>query len=328
MPNCDLVLGGGGVRGVAHVGAIGALERADYTIQRVAGASAGAIAGALAVAGVPAARMQSLLDDLDARSFAFADLMSGARAMPLMASILERFGLDGPEPMSWLETVLEEHGIRTFADLRLPEEAGGPDAGPDRRWRLVVRCLDISNRRVVRLPWDYHLYGLDPDQQSVAEAVRASMSVPLVYRPVPIRSSTKLADGMLIDGGMGGGIPVRIFDAPHGQRPRWPSFGVRLQATEEDEPADLSSPLAMVRAVFETLLETADPLEHALPPDAERTVVIDGLSVRTMDVRNLRSISDQLLHAGDEAMTEFLRTYDFEAWMARWRVGEPDAAVG
>jgi predicted acylesterase/phospholipase RssA len=46
----DLVLEGGGVLGIGHVGAISALDEAGYSFARVAGTSAGSIVGALVAA--------------------------------------------------------------------------------------------------------------------------------------------------------------------------------------------------------------------------------------------------------------------------------------
>lgn len=316
--DCDLVLGGGGVRGIAHVGAVAAIEDADLRIQHVAGASAGAIVGALAVAGVPSVRMQTLLGDLDVRAFAFSDLLGSARQAPGLGPLLDRLGIDGPDAMAWLEEVLADHGVRTFGDLR--DADTDPDAHPSRGYRLVVRALDVANRTVVRLPWDYARYGLDPDEQSVAQAVRASMSVPLVYRPVVLHAAEGHASGVLVDGGMGGGVPVGVFDRIDGEHPRWPTFGVRLRAVPEDaDVADLASPFGLLRAVFDTLLEATDPLEQPLPPDAARTVTVDTLGLRTMDVRNIEDVGPQLVESGRVAMESFLERFSFGRWLSDYR---------
>ena len=50
MNAVDLVLEGGGVKGIALVGAISVLEDAGLTFPRVAGSSAGAIVGGLVAA--------------------------------------------------------------------------------------------------------------------------------------------------------------------------------------------------------------------------------------------------------------------------------------
>lgn len=52
-----LVLGGGGVRGAAHVGVVSVLEREGISPDVVAGTSVGAVVGAWVAAGMPAAEM-------------------------------------------------------------------------------------------------------------------------------------------------------------------------------------------------------------------------------------------------------------------------------
>ena len=46
-----LALGGGGVRGAAHIGVLKGLEKAGFRIRGLAGTSAGGIAGAIYAAG-------------------------------------------------------------------------------------------------------------------------------------------------------------------------------------------------------------------------------------------------------------------------------------
>src|SRR5918993_2240885 len=65
----DLVLEGGGVKGIGLVGAISVLEAAGYRFERVAGTSAGAIVGALVAAGMTSAEMFDVMTELDYRRF-------------------------------------------------------------------------------------------------------------------------------------------------------------------------------------------------------------------------------------------------------------------
>ena len=66
---CDLVLEGGGVKGIALVGAIEILDEAGYTFNRVAGTSAGAVVGALVAAGMPSSDLVALMRAVDYRRF-------------------------------------------------------------------------------------------------------------------------------------------------------------------------------------------------------------------------------------------------------------------
>jgi NTE family protein len=304
---CDLLLGGGGVRGLAHVGALAAVEEAGYEVQRVAGASAGAIAGALVVAGVAPARMRQLAHDLDYRGFALADLIDRATSTRGLARLLERRAPEPVDPRAWLAELLAEHGIETFGDLRVDD----PDADlPEgRHYRLVVRCLDVVHRRAVRLPWDYPRYGLDPDEQSVADAVRASMSVPFVFAPVPVGPLGDERAGLLVDGGLTSGFPVTVWDRRDGRDARWPTFGIRLLPRDR-RPVRPDGNLAFLRALLDTMLESGDATEPTDVRDEERTVRIDTSGLRALDLGTDQTATDELFEAGRRAMRAFLDGLD------------------
>jgi NTE family protein len=68
-PRVALVLGSGGPRGFAHVGVIKALEDHGVRPDIIVGSSVGAMVGALYAAGLPAAELQRLTEDLDVRRF-------------------------------------------------------------------------------------------------------------------------------------------------------------------------------------------------------------------------------------------------------------------
>lgn len=312
----DLVLGGGGVRGIAHVGALSALDEAGWTPHRVAGASAGAMAGALWVAGASPAAMRSYLEELDYRSFAFADVVGRLTRRPMVGQVVERFAPSTVDPLVWFDSLLAQHGVRTWADLRIDDDEATEGLPPSRRYRLVVRCLDVVNRRTVRLPWDYHRYGLDPDEQPVSEAVRASMAVPLVFDPVKIGEGDQA--GLLVDGGLGVAFPVSVFDRTDQQPARRPTFAVRLVPRSRTSGWP-DGDVALVRAVLETMLEAGDQLEPTGPCDARRTIRVDASAVLMLDVRMTPDEEQQLFDEGVRATRAFLDGYDHDAWTADCR---------
>ena len=67
--NADLVLEGGGVKGIALVGAYSVIEELGYTVKRVAGTSAGSIVGALLAAGMTAEELVAQMRALDYSKF-------------------------------------------------------------------------------------------------------------------------------------------------------------------------------------------------------------------------------------------------------------------
>jgi NTE family protein len=63
--NITLALGGGGIRGLAHIGVLRTLEQYRFTIKAIAGTSAGGLIGALYAAGKTPAEMQEVVTHLD-----------------------------------------------------------------------------------------------------------------------------------------------------------------------------------------------------------------------------------------------------------------------
>jgi len=60
-----LALGGGGVRGVAHIGVLRALEAHGFSIKAIAGTSAGGLVGSVYAAGFSTEKIEKTVNDLD-----------------------------------------------------------------------------------------------------------------------------------------------------------------------------------------------------------------------------------------------------------------------
>ncbi len=191
----DLVLEGGGVKGIAFASVISVLDAAGYAFPRIAGTSAGAITGALIAAlqraGEPLSRLGDIAATLDYTRFRDRGAI-GRWAGPL-APVVDAFSFifesgifEGEYLRSWLSGVLCDLGVATFGDLRLPSDPNS-DVPEDHRYGLVVTASDLSRQRLALLPWDYHRYGLDPDEQPVADAVAASTTFPFFFEPVLLR---------------------------------------------------------------------------------------------------------------------------------------------
>lgn len=68
-PSTVLVLGGGGMRGMAHVGVLKALERLGIRYDAIIGTSIGALIGCLAAGGVPLRRMEEIVSNLQKEDY-------------------------------------------------------------------------------------------------------------------------------------------------------------------------------------------------------------------------------------------------------------------
>ena len=318
----DLVLEGGGVKGVALAGAVLGLADAGYTFPRVAGTSAGAIVGSVLAAlerrGEPVARLGEIARTLDYTKFRDRGL-PGSMLGPLgfltdgLSVLLEGGAYEGDYLVGWLSGVLGDLGVETFGDLRTDDP--GDDGAVHHRYGLVVMASDLSRRRLAQLPWDYQEYGLDPDEQRVADAVRASASIPYFFEPVELRG--RRGTSTLVDGGLLSNYPISAFDRLDEARPRWPTLGVRLDALGIDEarpPRPVKGPVRTGIALVETAIEACQA-EHVLDPcNVARSVYVDTAGVSAIDFDLDATEQEVLLEAGHAAAQGFLDSWDFEAW--------------
>jgi NTE family protein len=325
----DLVLEGGGVRGIGHVGAVSALAEAGYTFPRVAGTSAGAIVGSLVAAGMRPAGMRRTMETLD--YLRFRDRGRFARiplAGPALALALRDGIYQGDYLREWLGNELSELGVETFADLR--REDVDSSLPPEHRYGLVVMAADLTRGELVRLPWHYRSrYGLDPDEQLVVDAVRASMSIPFYFQPVTLHHADG-TESMLVDGGVLSNYPIDTFDRTDGERPRWPTFGVKLIPRLPEGRADIFPLLGLVRRgpfrklelLVTTMIVGHDQEQLAKPWVQARTMQVDTQGVSAIDF-GLSDEDQEMLHRnGRAAAEEFLQRWDWDEYLRRFRSGE------
>lgn len=301
---CDIVLEGGGVKGTALVGALQTLADAGYAPRRVAGTSAGAIVGALTAAGMPIADMVSVMQNLDYTKFRDEGFIDKLGLPGKAASLYFEKGVyEGAYLKSWLTAQLEKLGVRTFADLKLTDE-WAQELPLEQRYKLVVIVSDVTRGRMVRLPWDYAQYGLDPDTQLVADAVRASMSIPFFYEPA------RLQGNYLVDGGLLSNFPIAIFD----DGTSWPTLGIKLSAKAEalTRMNPVSNTLQYGMAILATALNAHDAVHIDDSCTQMRTIFVDTFDIKATDFDISKQDQTRLFESGQKYGRAFLQDWDFE----------------
>ena len=324
--DADLVLEGGGVKGIGLVGAYSALSEADYTIHRVAGTSAGAIVGSLIAAGMPPDALQQVMRSVDYGRFEDEGFLDHLGLVGKGASILFEKGIyEGRFLTEWLEGLLRDLGVRTFGDLRIDDP--GSSLPPERAYRLVVMTSDVTRGELVRLPWDYPKYGLDPDEQPIAHAVRASMSIPFFYEPVRFAGrgpNAKPLTSYMVDGGMLSNFPIEVFDRTDGKAPRWPTFGIKLSAKRhapELQKFDVKGAFGLARAMVGTMTNFHDQMHIDDPSVVARTMFVDTGHVRATDFGIDETTQDMLFKKGQHGAAKFLSAWNFERYLTTFRGG-------
>jgi NTE family protein len=326
----DLVLSGGGVKGIGLVGAVVALMDDGYVARRVSGTSAGSIVGAIVAAGsrgrqLTAEEVKELALQLDYREFTDAGTLERLPLLGPSLAVLRGSGIyKGDYAREWVASELKNLGVTTFGDLAIDDD----NLPTQQRYKLVVTVADVTTGQLVRLPWDYRrVYGLDPDEQSVADAVRASMSIPFFFRPVTMTSATGLTS-TLVDGGLLSNFPIDSLDRIDGGKPRWPTFGVTVLPNLPEgndkvipalAPIRLLGPPHLLEGVITTVLVGRDQAYLNQPWVNARAIRVDSTDVSFLDF----DISDnevQALYAKGYAAAEaFLRTWDWDAYLSRFR---------
>lgn len=212
QPYTNLALKGGGIRGIAYIGALKGLEDKHIMagIERVGGTSIGAVVGVMICTGMTAAQMEAKMLDLDISTFNDGEwfFIGGQRRLR------KNFGwYKGNEFERWVGDIIKEQTGNeniTFSQLHQLAQT-------DKRYKdLYVTATNLTLQRLEIFSWESH-----PDMQ-VRLAVRASVSIPLYYGAVCIDSCGKEVEEPLdgghynvyVDGGLLANYPVNLFNTP------------------------------------------------------------------------------------------------------------------
>ncbi len=197
-PTICLVLSGGGARGIAHLAVIKELEKNNIPIDYIVGTSIGGIIGGLYASGYTTDELEKLVDTTDwnyvlslTQDTERKDLYLPHKVAADRKQLTIRF--DGLTPIlpsaissgQRLTNFINQltlqslyHPVKSFDDLKIP-------------FRCVSTDL-ISGKQIVF------------SSGNLSEALRASISIPLLYNPLK-KDTLELTDGGLISN-----IPVEV----------------------------------------------------------------------------------------------------------------------
>jgi NTE family protein len=222
----NVVMGGGGVKGIAYIGVFDVMERMGYKPANMAGVSAGSMAGAFAAAGYGAAGMWQVMNEFD---FDMVQLDKVEKLVPAVARLQEYVNARNTgneevvndflsrKPMKKVFAQNDDFrggilaNIVTFCkegclfDGDLLEDwarsalarrgvrtfadlrGGIADHTNPGGYKVRMTGVDCNRAKVVVLPDDMAFYGINPDDFEVAKAVRISTCVPFAFKPVEIK---------------------------------------------------------------------------------------------------------------------------------------------
>ncbi len=297
----NAVFEGGGVKGIAIVGAIHAVEQYGFGFNELAGTSSGAIIASLLAAGYTSEQIKQVI-----LATPFQQFIQQKSRFWFGSSIrlLVKKGLYSGDPLEqWLYELLAKKGIYTFSDL------------PPRKLRIIAS--DISDGRLMVLPDDLPRYDIDPSTFLISRAVRMSTSIPYFFEPVLIRKKKQLPI-YVVDGALLSNFPLWIFDKEHMDSDRQaraiiPSIGFQLVGKLEQVPRRIIGPVTMFYALFSTMMEAHDE-RYIEDENRYRTIKIPTLGVRTTQFDLSDEVSMRLFESGYGAGKKFCEQWSVSAY--------------
>lgn len=323
----NFVFEGGGVKGIAYVGALKVLEERNILndIGRVGGTSAGAINAVLLSLGYSRQEMLDIMAGLNFRNF----LDDSWGVVRDANRVIEKFGwYKGDFFRAWIgELIKDKTGSKntTFNDFK---QKGFRDL------YLVGTNLSTGFSEVFSLEHTPRL--------PVADAVRISMSIPLFFAAV-----RNFRDDVYVDGGMLKNYPIKLFDrekyievpdqekhaletnyyeADNQTKPDSSSkyvfnketLGFRLDSKREismfrdgAEPPhrDVDDFFDYCLVMYKTLMN-AQGNNHLHSDDWQRTVYVDTLGVGATDFDLSDEKKNELVESGVRGVSEYFNWYD------------------
>jgi NTE family protein len=326
----NLVFEGGGVTGIAYVGAMQVLDEEGILpeIKRVGGTSAGAINATLFALGFTNIQVRNILKKLNFNNF-MDDSWGAARDTK---RLLDRFGwYKGDFFHEWIGRHIKKKlgdPYATFQDLK-----------EDKKPELYVYGTNLSTRFGEVFSHEH------TPKTRIADAVRISMSIPLFFSAV-----RNARDDVYVDGGLLNNYPVKLFDrakyiSPENQKKmaiktdyyekenkrflkKHPSsspyiynketLGFRLDSKQEigvfrygAEPAHqkIDDFFDYIKALVTTIIENQGNT-HLHSDDWQRTIYIDTLGVGTTDFDLSDTMKKKLEDSGVKGAKAYFKWFN------------------
>jgi NTE family protein len=323
----DAVFEGGGVKGIGLVGAVSEIEKAGYKFENLAGTSAGAIVASLLAVGYSAAELKKELEKLNYNDFKDEGLLDKFGFLGKSISLGFEYGIyEGEFFEDWLERLLAAKDRTTFEQIKTEYEED------KYKYKFQAIAADITDRRLLVLPNDLKLFGINPDEFSISRAVRMSMSIPFFFEPVELRDISGRKH-FIVDGGLLSNYPIWLLDDNDNPDPPWPTFGFKLMEPDkrrlkEAKRNPINNPVSFLKAIVGTMLDAHDSYHISKSKgDYDRTIgiptviKINGMQkeIGTTDFGITQEESQALYDNGVELAKKFLTTWDFDEWKKKYR---------
>jgi len=271
----NLVFEGGGVKGIAYAGALQVLEQENVlsNIENVAGTSAGAITASLVALNYTSDEIHKIIMDMDFKKFE-------DRFWPFR--LFTSYGLyKGDAFLKWLKNKFQRKGLNpniTFEEL----------AAKGSYRNLKVFATDLYTKSLQEFSSEV------TPKTIVAEAVRASMSIPLFFKSWKF-TNQEPNNHIYVDGGVLYNYPIEVFK---NLEETLGFYLANLTNVKSLDEFGYNKPKEYVKHLFETLLRSQNIAFQYNEKEELQTVIINDLNVKATDFALSDEMKNKLVHQG------------------------------
>lgn len=277
----NIVFKGGGVLGIAYAGAIRELEHKGVlkNIERVAGTSAGAIIAALLALKFTGEEIQDIVGTTDFESF---------EDRPNPMRVLTKYGFySGDAFLEWMRAQLLKKGF-----------------GPETTFsKLCAKgCLDL------------HVFAADLNERGlkgfsaaetpntiVAEAIRASMSIPFFFKAHRFSNSNP-DNHIYVDGGAVYNYPLNVFDNGSANEETMGLFLTDLSGGKIVRELGFDDLVKYIKALTNTALDSQNINMANDADEISRTIMIDNMGISATNFKITSAEKIALFQSGINAI--------------------------
>lgn len=293
-----LALGGGAVRGAAHVGVLKVLEEYGVKPHMVAGSSAGSIVAALYAVGWSVPALEKMVQDLKPNYF--FDELAAVENFLLMSLKLAFDLLHIPFPLSnplglmrgdklekFIDKLLEQHSFYCLP-IKLAITAVDVNCGTkvvfvSEESRKILALRDLEEVFISNVP--------------LAQAVRASTSLPGIYQP------KRVGKYLLMDGGVRENVPAEVLKKLGADVVLAVDLGYQKKPGKK-----ISNIVSLLSQTLEII--QSDTIQRVLQGSADILIRPDLSDVSIWDFKRIPYIIKQGEAATREVMPKILKALD------------------
>lgn len=262
-----LVMKGGGIKGVAYVGALEELQK-YYSFNWYAGTSAGAITAILLGAGYNTEELKEILGKKDFNEFKDANIFK------TVYNLITKKGF------------YEAHTFNEWLEMLLAQKLSSP---------ISVEMRDLKSRTTVfasRKDKNVQIFDsheIDSQKSIASFAARCSMSIPYIFTP------QKIDGNIVLDGGMKNNFPVDLIINKGCNSFIGLYLGDKIYRYKKS---------SVFSDIFKIWTESSDP--EVLRKYSDQIVIIDPKPISTLKFKLSNIEKEFLLESGRLSALDFL----------------------